>query len=247
MTDEGRPTLTYFDMRGRAEAIRLFFTDQGIAFMDRRIRSADSWQALKRTLALGRLPYYSDPLVNLTESQAILRYLGRSTGMMPADPVAQAPYDQAQEALSAAQEELWQFAWQQEYQSDPNLFANSQLSRSLRALERLFLTCPGDYWLGTEVSHADYLAYAYLDELRAFFASTLASFEVLALFHERFDARPRLRAYLDSRRRPVVFGMGLHGPKLDPAAADTIADDDLFENPWSKPIRLAELIDRSVG
>ena len=61
MTDEGRPTLTYFDMRGRAEAIRLLFTDQGIVFMDRRIRSAQSWQALQGTLPLGRLPHYTDP------------------------------------------------------------------------------------------------------------------------------------------------------------------------------------------
>ena len=42
MTDDGRPTLTYFDLRGRAEAIRVLFTDHGIPFMDRRIRSADS-------------------------------------------------------------------------------------------------------------------------------------------------------------------------------------------------------------
>lgn len=239
MTDEGRPTLTYFDMRGRAEAIRLFFTDQGIAFMDRRIRSADSWQALKRTLPLGRLPYYSDPLVRLSESQAILRYLGRSTGMMPADPVAQASFDEAQEALSEAQEQLWQFGWQEEYGTDPKLFVNGQLARSLRALERLFLAHPGDFWLGTEICHVDYLAYAYFDELRAFFGAALGNFDVLALFHERFDARPRLRAYLDSRRRPVVFGMGLHGPKIDPMAA--IEPDAVFENPWSKPIKLAEL------
>ena len=240
MTDEGRPTLTYFDMRGRAEAIRLLFTDQGIVFMDRRIRSAQSWQALQGTLPLGRLPHYTDPLVNLTESQAILRYLGRSTGMMPADPVAQAGFDVAQEALAEAQEQLWQFAWQEEYRSAASVFANGQLARSLRALERLFLDCPGDYWLGTQVSHVDYLAYAYLDELRAFFGAALASVEALALFHERFDARPRLRAYLDSRRRPVVFGMGLDGPKIDPAVE--LGPDDVFENPWTKPIKIADLV-----
>jgi len=63
MSDDGRPVLTYFDLRGRAEAIRLLFTDQGIPFMDRRIRSADSWQALKATLPMRALPHYSDPRV----------------------------------------------------------------------------------------------------------------------------------------------------------------------------------------
>ena len=43
----------------------------------------------------------------------------------------------------------------------------------------------------------------------------------------------------------MVFGMGLHGPKIDPAAE--LGEDDVFENPWTKPIKIAELVDRHLG
>ncbi len=236
MTDDGRPTLTYFDLRGRAEAIRVLFTDQGIPFMDRRIRSADSWQALRRSLPLRVLPHYSDPRLSLTQSHAILRYLGSSAGMAPGDPVGRAPYDEAHDAIAEVQEALWQFAWQPEYQDQPQLFINGALSRYLANLERLFMRDDSEFWVGGSISHVDYLAYVLLDELRAFFPEALAEVELLSAFHQQMVARPRISAYIGSRKQPVVFGMGLHGPKVDPAAQ--INPGDVFENPWREPIAL---------
>ena len=237
MTEDGRPTLTYFDLRGRAEAIRLLFTDQGIPFMDRRIRSADSWQALKRSLPLQVLPHYSDPRLSLTQSHSILRYLACSVSMMPTDPVGQAPYNEAHDALAEVQEALWQFAWQPEYQSQPERFANGALARYLTNLERLYMRNETEFWVGGGISHVDYLAFVLTDELRAFFPATLQSFEMLASFHAFMAARPRISAYIGSRKQPVVFGMGLSGPKIDPAA--TINPGDVFENPWRDPLPLA--------
>ncbi len=236
MSDSGHPTLTYFDIRGRAEGIRLLFTDQGIPFMDRRIRSADSWQAVKRSLPLRVLPHYSDPRLSITQSHAIMSYLGASTGMVPADPVGAAVYDEAYHAVAEVQEQLWQFAWQPEYQSHPEGFANGALTRYLIGLERLYLGNPGAFWIGERVSTVDYLAFVLLDELRAFFPATLAQFETLQAFHLQMAARPRISAYIGSRKQPVVFGMSLNGPKVDPAAV--INPGDVFENPWREPIPL---------
>jgi len=236
MTD-GSPTLTYFDLRGRAEAIRLLFTDQGIPFIDRRIRSADSWYALRRSLPLRVLPHYADPRLELTQSHAILRYLGSSVGMIASDPVSQAPYDEAYYAIAEVQEALWQFAWQPEYQTQPEDFENGALGRYLANLQRLYMRDDSEFWVGEKVSHVDYLAFTLTDELRAFFPTALAEFEVLAAFHAQMAARPRISAYIGSRKQPVVFGMGLHGPKVDPAAH--IVPGDVFENPWREPIELA--------
>lgn len=236
MNDDGRPSVTYFDLRGRAEAIRMLFTDQGIPFMDRRIRSADSWQALKRTLPLRVLPHYSDPRLSITQSHAIMSYLGASTGMVPADPVAAAAYDEAYCAVAEVQEQLWQFAWQPEYKTHPEGFANGALSRYLIGLERLYLQNSGEFWVGERISHVDYLAYTLLDELRAFFPATLSQFETLQTFHATMAARPRISAYTGSRKQPVVFGMSVAGPKVDPAAV--INPGDVFENPWREPIPL---------
>ena len=236
MTEDARPTLTYFDIRGRAEAIRLLFIDQGIPFLDRRIRSAESWQSLQRSLPLRVLPHYLDPRLSLTQSQAILRYLGASVGMTPSDPVGQAPYSEAHDALAEVQEALWQFAWQPEYHNQPELFANGALNRYLANLERLYMRNDSEFWVGEKISQVDYLAYALTDELRAFFPLALAEFEMLFAFHVHMSARPRISAYVGSRKQPVVFGMGLHGPKVDPASV--INPGDVFENPWREPIPL---------
>jgi len=236
MSADGQPTVTYFDMRGRAEAIRLLFTDQGIPFMDRRIRSAESWQALQQTLPLRVLPHYSDPRLSITQSHAIMSYLGASTGMVPADPVASAVYDEAYHAIAEVQEQLWQFAWQPEYETQPESFLNGVLSHYLIGLERLYLRNAGDFWVGEGVSQVDYLAYTLLDELRAFFPATLAQFENLQQFHALITTRPRISVYIGSRKQPVVFGMSLAGPKVDPAAV--IKPGAVFESPWREPVLL---------
>jgi hypothetical protein len=52
-----RPRLTYFDMRGRAEAIRLFLHATRTGFEDTRIVSRDTWQvrsSLGSTRSIGR-------------------------------------------------------------------------------------------------------------------------------------------------------------------------------------------------
>lgn len=236
MSDDGRPTVTYFDIRGRAEAMRMLFTDQGIPFMDRRIRSADSWQAMQKALPLRVLPHYSDPRLSITQSHAIMSYLGASTGMVPADPVAAAVYNEAYHAVADVQEQLWLFAWKPEYETQPEVFANGALSHFLTNLERLYLNNVGDFWVGERVSPVDYLAYVLFDELRAFFPATLAQFEALQFFHGIMAARPRISAYIGSRKQPAVFGMSLAGPKVDPAAV--INSGDVFENPWREPIPL---------
>ena len=156
--------------------------------------------------------------------------------MAPGDPVGRAPYDEAHDAIAEVQEALWQFAWQPEYQEQPQLFINGELSRYLANLERLFMRDDSEFWVGGSISHVDYLAYVLLDELRAFFPEALAEVELLSAFHQQMVARPRISAYIGSRKQPVVFGMGLHGPKVDPAAQ--INPGDVFENPWREPIAL---------
>ncbi|MEM7219947.1 MAG: glutathione S-transferase family protein [Pseudomonadota bacterium] len=237
MTDS-LPSLTYFDMRGRVEAVRLLCVDRGFAFRDRRIRSQQNWETLSKMLTLRVLPHFHDDAVSINQSQAILRYLARSVGVMPADPVAQAPYDEAQFALAEVQEILWQFGWQEDYARDPEPFLQHELHELLRDLERLYLRGVSEFWVGERASHVDFLAFALFDELRAFFPDALARFPTFVQFHSLISSRPNVRAYIDSTRRPAVFGMALHGPKIDPLAR--VEPGTLFESPWSEPVDLAE-------
>lgn len=239
-----QPTLTYFELRGRAEASRLLLRDLGVEFIDRRITSPEEWDALKKEVPFGGLPRYRDERVDLTQSQAILRYLARTHGLVGANgPVGDIDaanwvvYDEIQEVLSEAQEHLWRFAWEADYQANKQTYANGILGWFLGTLQRWYSGHGnGEYWVGEAASHIDYLAFTYLDEVRAFFPAALASTELLARFHARMQARPRIADYIGSGRRPVVFGMAVDGPKVDPDIA--LEPGALFRNPWSEPIVL---------
>jgi len=74
--------LTYFDIPGRAEAIRLILAIAGIKFEDERI-SRDVWAARKATTPFGQLPVLHARGETLAQSNAILRYVGRLARMYP--------------------------------------------------------------------------------------------------------------------------------------------------------------------
>ena len=235
-----RPILSYFDLRGRAEAARLLLTDGGVAFDDRRIVSVEQWRELRRVVPFGGLPRFEDGRVDVTQSQAILRYLARRHGLVGEDPVGWVVCDEIQEVLSEFQEHLWRFAWQDGWRNDRGDYAETLLKPVLGALQRWYHRHGGgEFWVGSAISHVDYLAWCYLDELRAFFPDTLSEFAALTDFHARMCGRPRIAAYLESDRRPLVFGMAIDGPKVDPDVP--LEPGQTFLNPWTEPIVLADV------
>lgn len=79
--------LTYFEVTGRAEAVRLAFAIGGIDFEDERIPFKD-WPTLRPTLPYKSVPVLTiDNDVQLCQSHAILRYAGKLTDLYPSDPL----------------------------------------------------------------------------------------------------------------------------------------------------------------
>ena len=77
--------LTYFDFNGgRAEPARLALHIGGIAFEDSRFGFADFAEVRKST-PLGQVPVLHVDGVQVTQSDAITRYMGKLTGLYPLD------------------------------------------------------------------------------------------------------------------------------------------------------------------
>ncbi|MEI8170723.1 MAG: glutathione S-transferase family protein [Rhodoferax sp.] len=77
--------LTYFDFNGgRAEPARLALHMGGIAFEDSRFGFADFAEVRKST-PLGQVPVLHVDGVQVTQSDAITRYVGKLTGLYPLD------------------------------------------------------------------------------------------------------------------------------------------------------------------
>jgi len=236
-----RARLTYFDMRGRAEAIRLLLHAHRSEFEDERIASRAEWAALQPTTPFGVLPIYESQEVRLAESHAILRHLSRRLVSALHDEVVLAELDVAHEALAESQEDLWRFNWRTNYFDRLEWYAQETLRPRLHRLQRWLMRgrSASKEWFGTAFSHVDCLAFCYLDEIDAFFPDVLAEFGELAALRLRVASLPAISKYLQSASRPVVFGLGRMGPKVDPRIR--IPGGCIYSTPWSDPVDLAEV------
>jgi len=77
-----KPTLRYFEGRGRAEPVRLLFAEQGVQYEDARVPEAN-WAAMKSTTPFGQLPVLEVDGVQIAQSSAILRFAARKYGLAP--------------------------------------------------------------------------------------------------------------------------------------------------------------------
>ena len=96
--------LTYFDIKGKAEPVRLALAVGGVPFEDRRLQRGE-WAELKpqtRWRYLPELTVTEDGKAPVTfgQSNAQLRYVGRLAGLYPADePLQAALVDEMLDAL----------------------------------------------------------------------------------------------------------------------------------------------------
>jgi glutathione S-transferase len=154
-------TLTYFDFPGsRGEECRLALHLAGVPFTDRRV-TRDEWPAIKAELPFGSVPVLDVAgRGRLTQCNAILSFLGREHGLLPADPWEAAHH----EAIMSAVEELRIHLAATGRESDPaakkaarEAFAVTHLARFGTAMERLLGA--GPFIGGEKLSVADLKLY----------------------------------------------------------------------------------------
>lgn len=91
--------LTYFDFDGgRGEPIRIAFRAAGIAFEDHRI-SFDEFRKSRSTMRFTCAPTLMIDDVEVTQSNAMLRYVGGMAGLYPEDDLQALYCDEAMEAV----------------------------------------------------------------------------------------------------------------------------------------------------
>jgi prostaglandin-H2 D-isomerase / glutathione transferase len=91
--------LTYFGIPGRGEALRLALAIGGVEFEDKRV-PFPAWGKVKPTTPWGTLPVLElADGSQLAQARSILRYIGRHTGLYPADPLAAQRVDELMDAL----------------------------------------------------------------------------------------------------------------------------------------------------
>ncbi|CAN0017992.1 unnamed protein product [Ectocarpus sp. 12 AP-2014] len=171
-------TLTYFDIPGPAEAIRLAFYVGGIPFKDRRVSRQEFAKIKQGPFALSchipDLPFAQLPILTVDEevfpqSAAILRYAGKIGGLYPSDPIAAAKVDAVIDCMFDIQAAIRPSIY--ETNAQRKLSMRKELSEVtlplwLQYLERWLERAGTTFFVGEEITICDLVIYTRMKWLR---------------------------------------------------------------------------------
>lgn len=149
--------LTYFDMHGgRAEPIRLALHLGGIAFEDFRFPFAD-FAEVRKTTPFSQVPTLLVDGVQVTQSDAILRYAGKLANLYPTDPFQALLCDEVMYVAEEANVKLSPtFRMTGEAQKEARLaLVNGSMTVYLDWLQKQLLAHGGEYFADNRLTVAD--------------------------------------------------------------------------------------------
>jgi len=195
--------LTYFDIDGgRAESIRIAFHIGGIEFEDVRVKGPEFREA-RETFRFHALPVLEIDGAQVTQSNAILRYVGKLAGLYPVDDLQALHCDEAMDAvedLSHAVGRTFGLQGEAMKQAREELVAG-RLATYVKGLDTLLARGGGEYVADGRMTVADLkvfvetrnLAKGILDHVPTDLVEGLAP--ALAQHRERIANDPRVVAY----------------------------------------------------
>ena len=227
---------------GRGEFVRLLLEDSGAAYVDVVRARKDGMTAMARFLngeKPGALPF-APPFVRVgdtvvSQTANILAYLAPRLGRVPADAALRAEANQIQLTLADFVDEihdvhhpisggLYYEDQKAAAKRRARIFVKERLPKHLGWLERMLTRnelSRGQWLVGSACTYVDLSAFQIVAGLRYAFPHAMTALEptipqVVALCR-RVAERPRIAAYLRSKRRQPFNQMGIfrHYPELD--------------------------------
>lgn len=156
-----RYKLTYFDIDGgRAEPIRIAFHTAGIDFEDYRI-SFDEFNEMRSGTRFNSVPVLEIDGAQVTQSNALSRYVGKMAGLYPKDDLQALYCDEVLGALEDLSHYIVRtFGLQEEeLKRARQKLVDGWLSIYLRGLDQLLARGGGEYFADNRLTIADLRAY----------------------------------------------------------------------------------------
>ncbi|KAG0428915.1 hypothetical protein HPB47_024139 [Ixodes persulcatus] len=162
----------------------------------------DEWLAVKPNLGLDfpNLPYYLDGDVKLTQSLAILKYLGRKHGLAPKTEEQQRRVDMVEMQAFDIIMYCVRVCYDPEYTEDKRRQFLTEVAPDKLKQFVTFLAKAGPFVAGDMVTYADFILYEALQVVRAMGPSSFKNYPELEKYCARVAALPGLREYLASPR-----------------------------------------------
>jgi len=208
-----KPVLAYWGTRCLAEPIRMMFEYLEIDYVNKIYPVGDApsydkkeWWKDKKDLGFDfpNLPYLIDGEMKLTESWAIMKYLGRKHGLYPKTPEDELRCDLVQSVI-----EDFRFRFiNMTYYSTANTFDENkkkyfvQLTEDLENFSKFI--GPRKWLCGDSMTYVDFGFCEALDQINLLFPNFLAEHPVVKNYYDRFYALSSIDAYKKSGRFKVL-------------------------------------------
>ncbi|KRZ55584.1 putative splicing factor, arginine/serine-rich 7 [Trichinella nativa] len=185
--------LSYFDVRGLSEPIRLLFHDQKIEFIDHRF-DRNEWPKIKPTIGMfGQVPCLYENGNPIVQSGAIMRHLGRRFDLYGnADEMTYV--DEIYEGICDLKRKYAPFIYTEHSEEEVEKFTKEVLLVELQKFENLLKG--KKYILNDKISFADYSLFDMLDTLLmlspACLSNTIERAKELRMSTDAVDSTPEV-------------------------------------------------------
>ncbi len=199
--------LTYFDFDGgRGEPIRIAFHHGGIEFEDNRI-SFEEFMKMRQSTRFNSVPTMEIDGAVVTQTNAMLRYVGKKVGLYPEDDLQAFYCDEAMEAIEDLLHRIVAtFGLDgDELKAAREKLAAGWLTTFIKGLDELLARGGGEYFADNRLTVADLKVYV---QMRSLASGTLDHVPTdiveelapaLAAHRDRIAADPIVTGYYDSR------------------------------------------------
>ncbi|XP_064399855.1 glutathione S-transferase Mu 2-like [Halichondria panicea] len=200
MADSKCMTLGYWNIRGLGQSIRLMLKYTGTEFNNVQYdeRNGGSWFDDKEKLGLDfpNLPYLIDGDVKITQSFAILRYIGRKHNLSAKSEKEMAYLGMLEHVAMDFRNGFVMFVYNKK---DFEEKRDGYVKTAKESVQRFSDYLGDKQWFnGSEMTYVDFFLYEILDHHRLFEKGFLDHVPNIQALMERFEARPAIKAYMES-------------------------------------------------
>jgi len=205
--------LTYFDIMGLAEPIRLMFAQAGVEYENVMIPDEDddpTWEKLKPNTPHGQLPILEvDGGKVLAQSLTISNYLAKKLGFNGKDEWESAKAEELVQAMNDVRQEVR--TWRKEQDEKKKAEIAKKLEHDViipycDRHEKLLEKNGSGYFVGSNITQADFHIFHTMQwwQNNHLFADAFKSHPKIAAFVEKFGNLPNIKKWIETRPKTAV-------------------------------------------
>lgn len=205
--ENSKIVLSYFNIRGRAECIRLLMEDAEIPYEYEKFPSRDDWLKNEKPNR-NKYPFCQCPVVTfdgtvLAQQDAIMRAIAREKDYYGENNVEKAKIDMMAGGIEDMRLKYSELAYSKDFAERKDAFMAKWADRWLSCMNKLLSeNNNGNYYLvGKKISFPDFTFFEILNLLQYLKADCLEKYPLLQSYQERIANRPNIKKYLASGRR----------------------------------------------